>query len=156
LWEFDGYRKANIGTYSSHYDLGSQSVRIRPVGGTDYDNNPGRGEVEAELDTELVLPLAPKANLLVYEPPNTNTGEVELAHEIVSKNEISVLSISWGACEQDHPAGEIAAVHNAFMQAAAQGISMFAASGTTARGTAPAPAPAAGCQPWTTQPRTRT
>ncbi len=73
--------------------------------------------------------VAPKATQLVYEAPNSDQGEVDMAAKIVSDNQASVISISWGSCEPDTTASIMTAVDNSFKQAAAQGISIFSASG---------------------------
>ncbi len=99
------------------------------VDGANYDKAPGDGQGEVELDSEIVRGVAPKATQLVYEAPNTDAGEIDMAAKIVADNKASVISISWGSCEPDTTAATMTAVSNNFKQAAAQGISVFSASG---------------------------
>ncbi|MFE4975586.1 protease pro-enzyme activation domain-containing protein [Kitasatospora sp. NPDC056651] len=129
LWEFDGYQSSNLTTYDSQYGLSGPAVSTVSVDGANYDSAPGQGQGEVELDSEIVRGAAPKATQLVYEAPNSDQGEIDMANKIVTDNRVSVVSISWGSCEPDTTASSMTAVDNAFKQAAAQGISIFSASG---------------------------
>ncbi|MBV6701766.1 protease pro-enzyme activation domain-containing protein [Kitasatospora aureofaciens] len=129
LWEFDGYSSTNLRTYDSQYGLTGPAVSTVSVDGASYDSAPGQGQGEVELDSEIVRGAAPKATQLVYEAPNSDQGEIDMANKIVADNKASVISISWGSCEPDTTAASMTAVDNAFKQAAAQGISIFSASG---------------------------
>ncbi|MEW1912737.1 protease pro-enzyme activation domain-containing protein [Kitasatospora sp. NPDC085895] len=129
LWEFDGYSSTNLRTYDSQYGLTGPAVSTVSVDGANYDAKPGDGQGEVELDSEIVRGVAPKATQLVYEAPNSDQGEIDMAAQIVSENRVSVISISWGSCEPDTTASSMTAVNNSFKQAAAQGISIFSASG---------------------------
>ncbi|MDH6576440.1 protease pro-enzyme activation domain-containing protein [Kitasatospora sp. MAP5-34] len=129
LWEFDGYTASNLTTYDSQFGLSGPAVSTVSVDGANYNSAPGQGQGEVELDSEIVRGVAPKATQLVYEAPNTDQGELDMAAQIVSDNQVSVVSISWGSCEPDTTAASMTAVNNSFKQAAAQGISIFSASG---------------------------
>ncbi|MFJ2779409.1 protease pro-enzyme activation domain-containing protein [Kitasatospora sp. NPDC087315] len=129
LWEFDGYSSTDLKTYDSQYGLTGPAVSTVSVDGASYDSAPGDGQGEVELDSEIVRGVAPKATQLVYEAPNSDQGEIDMAAKIVSDNKVSVISISWGSCEPDTTASSMTAVDNSFKQAAAQGISVFSASG---------------------------
>lgn len=129
LWEFDGYKSSNLTTYDAQFGLTGPAVTTVSVDGAGYDASPGQGQGEVELDSEIVRGVAPKATQLVYEAPNSDQGEIDMANKIVADNRASVISISWGSCEPDTTAASMTAVDNAFKQAAAQGISIFSASG---------------------------
>ncbi|MGW3039882.1 protease pro-enzyme activation domain-containing protein [Kitasatospora sp. NPDC001159] len=129
LWEFDGYKSSDLTTYDSQFGLTGPAVSTVSVDGANYDSAPGQGEGEVELDSEIVRGAAPKATQLIYEAPNNDQGEIDMANKIVADNKASVISISWGSCEPDTTAASMTAVDNAFKQAAAQGISIFSASG---------------------------
>ncbi|PYC67811.1 hypothetical protein C7C46_29935, partial [Streptomyces tateyamensis] len=129
LWEFDGYTRSNLTTYDSQYGLTGPAVSTVSVDGANYDSKPGDGQGEVELDSEIVRGVAPKATQLVYEAPNSDQGEIDMAAKIVADNQVSVISISWGSCEPDTTASVMNTVANSFKQAAAQGMSVFSASG---------------------------
>ncbi|MCC9307989.1 putative Ig domain-containing protein [Kitasatospora sp. RB6PN24] len=129
LWEFDGYKSSNLTTYDNQYGLTGPAVQTVSVDGANYDSAPGDGQGEVELDSEIVRGVAPKATQLIYEAPNSDQGEIDMAAKIVSDNQASVISISWGSCEPDTTASLMNTVANSFKQAAAQGQSAYSASG---------------------------
>ncbi len=62
------------------------------------------GQGEAALDIEQVIGLAPRANVLVYEGPNSNSGApgagpYDTWSAIISQDRARVVSASWGQCE---------------------------------------------------------
>ena len=129
LWEFDGYNSSDLTTYNSQYGLSGPAATTVSVDSANYDSNPGQGEGEVELDSEVVRAVAPQATQLVYEAPNSDQGEIDIANAIVSADKVSVISISWGSCEQDTTPSVMTAVNNTFEQAAAEGISIYSAAG---------------------------
>jgi subtilase family serine protease len=129
LWEFDGYQAANIAGYDSQFGIDAPAPQTVSVDGANYDSNPGQGQGEVELDIELVQAMAPAVNTLVYEAPNSDQGQVDLANQIVTDDNVSVTSVSWGECEADASQASIDGTDNALAQGAAEGISFFVASG---------------------------
>ena len=96
------------------------------------------GSIETSLDVEQSGGVAPGANIIVYDAPNTDGGFLDLFYNAASDNLVDSLSVSWGEAEAfyfnsaltggDYTA-ELEAFHQAFLEGAAQGISIFAASG---------------------------
>jgi kumamolisin len=129
LWEFDGYSATDLSTYNTQYGLSGPAPTTVSVDGANYDTHPGAGESEVELDSELIHGVAPQANQLIYEAPNTDKGQIDMANLIVSQDRVSVVDISWGRCEQDSTPTTMTSTDNAFSQAVAEGISIFSASG---------------------------
>ena len=92
----------------------------------------GPGSGESLLDIEDVAGLAPGANIDVYEAPNTTYGAIDEYAAIVNNDTASIVSSSWGLCEQAVEQGEpgvMEAENLLFQQAAAQGQSIFASAG---------------------------
>lgn len=96
------------------------------------------GSGETSLDVEQSGGLAPWANIIVYDAPNTDAGFFDVFNQSVSDNKVDSLSVSWGSPEIFYfPqlnggvdfTDELLAFHQVFLEAAAQGISMFATSG---------------------------
>jgi kumamolisin len=129
LWEFDGYQTSNISKYDSNYSLGSSAPTTESVDGANYDSKPGDGQGEVELDIELVQAVAPAASTYVYEAPNTDQGQIDMAAKIASDDKVSVTSISWGECETDSSSATITSTENELEQGVAEGISFYSASG---------------------------
>jgi len=127
LFELDGFLQSHINTYDTQYGLTSPAPSVVSVGSGPL----GGGQVEVELDIEVIQAVAPAANITVWEGPNTAQGIVDTYNAMVTSNTTATNSTSWGLCEASALTvhGFITAEDNIFQQAAAQGQSFFAASG---------------------------
>ena len=88
-------------------------------------------EGESDLDLEWVGAMAPDATILfVYTGDATNSGGVfDSAQYAVDNRLASIISISYGTCEFDISSAGATSVETIAQQAAAQGQTIFAASG---------------------------
>lgn len=127
VFELDGYQMSDITQYLQSNNLGNPSITNQLVDG--YDGSAGAGAIEVELDIEVVAAMAPQAAQIVYEGPNTTQGVNDTYNKIVTDNLAQITTISWGECETQSGAAELQTLDGIFKQAAAQGISMFAAAG---------------------------
>jgi subtilase family serine protease len=127
LFELEPHQTTDITAYQSCYATNASVANVPVDGGA--GTGPGSGE--AALDIENVIGLAPKANVLVYEGPNSNAGAYDTYNAIISQNRAQVISTSWGLCEASQGASTAAAENTLFEEAAVQGQSIFAASGDT-------------------------
>ena len=86
---------------------------------------------ESTLDVEWSGATAPAAAVtLVAEPSTATTDGVDLAAAYIVNHAVaSVVSVSYGTCEQEMGAAERAFYNALWEQAAAQGMSVFVASG---------------------------
>jgi subtilase family serine protease len=115
----------------------------RTVTVENIDGGPGApsdngGSGETDLDVEQSGGLAPGANVIVYQAPNTDYGYADAFFSAASQNIASSVSASWGESEtyleasiasgQESP-GYGAAFDEAFLELAAQGQSGFVAAG---------------------------
>lgn len=118
----------------------------RSVTVTNVDGGPGApsdasGTGETDLDAEQSGALAPDANVIVYQAPNTDPGFFDAFADAASQNSASSVSTSWGESEvvikelvatgAETPA-YVAAFDEMFLEMAAQGQSAFDASGDEA------------------------
>lgn len=87
-------------------------------------------EGETTLDLQQLGAQAPGADILMYigKDPKFTTF-TKIFNEIVNDNKASVVSISWGLCEDNTGAAQMYPEHISFKQGAAQGIAFFAAAG---------------------------
>jgi kumamolisin len=134
---------ADAVTYWHDIGLVTKSHRITQIhvdGGGSIDGGSG----ETALDVEQSGGLAPCADVLVYDAPNSNNGFTDAFLRAVSDNKADSISTSWGLPEifnfaalnitgasntDTTDVGDLRAFDQIFMEAAAQGQSLFAASG---------------------------
>lgn len=133
-----GFDPADAFTYWNLVGLQVKPDRLTQVhvdGGGEISADAGTGETC--LDVEQSGGLAPGAKMVVYDAPNTDAGFIDLFYKAASDNLVDTMSVSWGLAEaflfpevigvDNRP--EMIAFHQAFLEAAAQGISVFAAAG---------------------------
>jgi kumamolisin len=115
--------------------LANRITQIRVDGGAPLSAADGSGETS--LDVEQSGGMAPQAAIRVFDAPNSAAGFMDAFYRAISENIVDSLSVSWGSAEEFYSeavvgvdrTGELAAFHQVFLEAAAQGISVFAASG---------------------------
>jgi len=127
VFELDGYQSSDITQYLQHYNLGTPSITNVLVDG--FNGFAGSGAIEVDLDIEVVAAMAPKAAQIVYEGPNTTQGVNDTYNQIVTDKKAQIVTISWGECESQSGNAELQTLDNIFSQGAAEGVSMYAASG---------------------------
>ena len=126
LFELDRFRQSNITTYDTQYGLGSPApTTVLVSGGPPL----GNGEIEVELDIEVMHAIAPASPITVWEGPNSDPGANATYNAMVTSNTTKSNSTSWGICEPFTTTAEMTTLDNIFKQGAAQGQSFFAASG---------------------------
>jgi subtilase family serine protease len=110
--------------------------QVRVDGGGVLSSDAGSGETT--LDVQQSGGLAPDAKIVVYDAPNTEAGFIDVFYKAVADNLVDTLSVSWGSPEiynflipgvSTDTRAVLVAYHQAFAEAAAQGISTFAATG---------------------------
>jgi subtilase family serine protease len=128
LFELDGYNASDVASYVSYFGLPSVPIQNVLVDG--FSGRAGSGADEVTLDIELQNALAPGASkIIVYEGPNTNAGVVDTYNRIATDNLAKQISTSWGLSERQTSSTVLNAENAIFMQMAAQGQSIYAASG---------------------------
>ena len=123
VYELAQYSPSDLATYYSCYGLTSTITNVKVDGGAT-----GSYSDEATLDVEEASVLAPGATIAVYAAPNNSAGPIDAYQQIADDNTASIVTTSWGTCEQD-PNGAVNAEQAIFEQMAAQGQTVVAASG---------------------------
>ncbi len=148
VFELSAYQQSDITTwahtlYGPRYNPtikdkivdGGPLNPICPAGDTcPAEYNGYSGDVEVAADIEMQLSMAPAVQkLIVYNAPNDYTGQTSLDEyaQIAQDNTASVISSSWGVCENDAGTAYVEAENTVFKQMAAQGQSLFSSSGDT-------------------------
>src|ERR1019366_4643049 len=145
LYELDGYQSSDVANYMQYFNPASlasipasATAALTPTTAVanlsnimvdSYNGSAGVGAIETTTDIEMIDSIAPHANILVYEGPNTVQGINDTYSKIINDNRAQVLSTSWGLCETEAGNSELQLLDNLFMQAASQGMSVFAAAG---------------------------
>ena len=116
-------------------------IKIVEIDGGSGPPSDFSGSDETTLDVEQSGGLAPAANVIVYEAPNTEQGFVDAFAAAFDSNIADTLSTSWGEWEflddtstavdpvTHRNANALKAFNDLFTQAALQGQSMYAAAG---------------------------
>ncbi len=142
---FAAFTPSDAFTYWSALGLSVSPNRIRIV---NVDGGPGApsddsGSIETTLDVEQSGGIAPGANIVVYQAPNTDEGAVDSFAAAIDTNLAQTISVSWGdweectrlkntpiLCPTTPPDPTfIEAQHELFVRAAIQGQTLFAAAG---------------------------
>jgi subtilase family serine protease len=124
---FDTFDDADVALYDRTMGIDGPPVEHIPVqGGTAL----GEGEVEVNLDIDIIRGIAPGARILNYEMRNgSRLGAV--VDQIVADGRVDIVSLSWGTCDDPRylrPSFRRADLQS-FAAATAEGISIFEASG---------------------------
>jgi len=125
LYELEPYDPNDIAAYQTCYKTSATVTSVLVDGGA----GSGSGSGEAALDIEDVIGLAPKASILVYQGPNTDSGAIDTYNAIISQDTASVISTSWGLCESQEGSDAAQAENTLFQEAATQGQTIVAAAG---------------------------
>ena len=118
-------------------------IRIVNVDGGPGAPSDASGSLETTVDVEQSGGVAPGANIIVYQAPNTDEGFVDVFASAIDANSAETLSISWGSWEwfnnlENSPVtdpttgktvGITQAVHELLVRAGIQGQTVFAAAG---------------------------
>jgi len=126
MYELAPHTASDVTAYLHCFGL-HNPVTTRLVDGGAF-SDPG-GAVEANLDIEAAAVTAPGSKIVSYEGPNSELGSIHTWSAIVNDDTAQSISTSWGLCETLESASERTALHALFVQAAAQGQTIFSASG---------------------------
>lgn len=142
---FASFTPSDAFAYWSALGLSVNANRIQTV---NIDGGPGApsdasGSLETTLDVEQSGGIAPGANIIVYQAPGTNQGQVDVFAAAVDANSADTLSDCWGTWEwyqnlENSPVidpitgqtvGITQATHELLVRGAIQGQTFFAAAG---------------------------
>ena len=127
-----GYAQSDLNTYFAGLGLVPPAVTAVGVDGATNGagTDPQGADGEVLLDIEVAGALAPKANIVVYFAPNTDRGFLDAVTTAVHATATpAVVSISWGQNEDAWTAQARTALDQAFVDAAALGVTVCVAAG---------------------------
>ena len=129
LYELDTYDPNDVTVYASQFGLGTPNVTNVNVDG--FNSPPGFAQIEVVLDIDMVLALAPKTHVYVYQGQDMTSAVTDIYQQIADDygtTHASVVSSSWGNDEATD-ASAIAPEAAAFAKMQAQGQTVFVAAG---------------------------
>jgi len=127
-----GYTTSDISTYFGGLGIKPPTVVAVSVdGGSNSPGDPNGADGEVALDIQVAGSIAPDAKIAVYFAPNTDQGFIDAITTAVhdTKNNPSVISISWGGPESSWAQSSVTALDDACQSAAALGVTITVASG---------------------------
>lgn len=120
--------EADFDAFNAQFGLPAANIVVHS-----QDLNPqcaGPVHVEWNMDTQWVHAMAPGATVHNYCANSaTFANLLHMINRVVSDNVADVISQSWGACENNVPAGTKSAYETAFLQASVQGQAFFTSTG---------------------------
>jgi len=122
----DPYNRNDVNNYAlcNGEQLHLQNIQV------DAPLAPGSGAGEAALDLEMIAGLAPEAEILDYQTPQPDdVGFLDALNKVAADDIVQVLSISYGAGEDQFDASYMAQLNDTLELLAVEGISVFIASG---------------------------
>ncbi len=127
-----GFRTADLSAYFSQLSLSEPMVVAVSVdGGTNSPGTSDGPDGEVMLDIEVAGSVAPGATIAVYFAPNTDQGFIDAVTSAIhdTNHRPSVVSISWGSPESTWTAQAMNQMEQAFIAAAAMGVTVTVAAG---------------------------
>jgi kumamolisin len=128
-----GFQAADLQTFFAQAGLPVPTVTAVSVdGGQNAPSTPpSLSDIETALDIQVAGGVAPGARIAVYFAPNTDRGFLDAITTAIhdTTNRPSVISISWGSAESNWTQQAMQAMEQAFVDAAALGITVCCASG---------------------------
>lgn len=128
------YSNLDLATYLKYFGItrtGPLTSRVEVDGGAKYDPtfSFSNASIEATLDVETIVGLAPGTKLVMYLFPDLSYVHIEDGYNrAVSDNVVDVINSSFGGCETDSTSFATA-TNQIAMQGAAKGITFAASSG---------------------------
>lgn len=127
-----GYQTADITNFFNSLNITPPTVTSVSVdGGTNSPTNANSADGEVLLDIEVAGSVAPGANIVVYFTTNTSQGFQDALSTAIhdTTNNPSVISISWGAPEDQWTSAFLTSFDQVAQEAAALGVSITVAAG---------------------------
>jgi kumamolisin len=124
-----GFRQPDLNLYFSRLGLRSPTVQFVSVDGArNRPSNAYSDDGEVMLDLCTTIGLANGITPIVYMAPNSEQGFINAVNKAVT-DRVNIISISWGAPENQWTQYGISGMNSAFQRAASANITVTVASG---------------------------
>ncbi len=88
-----------------------------------------KDETEDDLDLDVTSSIAPGAQIVNYEAPETASGLVDVFNRVLADGKAKIVTFSWGLCDSGLPGNLREGVENVLRLADRRGVTIFVASG---------------------------
>ena len=123
---FSAFDPSDPQAFAAHFGISGPEPQVVSVDGGTTDTS---GAGESNLDIDVIRSVAPQAQILFYEVPQSSSSYTDVINRIVADHSADIISSSWGQCELGLDPAQRAGDSQAISAAEAAGISMFVASG---------------------------
>ncbi|MFN2468830.1 MAG: protease pro-enzyme activation domain-containing protein [Gaiellaceae bacterium] len=130
ILSFDTFDPADVAKFDEEFGIPAAAPEVEKVKVKGGVPEPGSGQDEVNLDIDVIRGIAPLAQILNYESPNSIANFADLFDRIVADGRTSIVSVSWGICDagfDTHP--DRLRIERSIDAAVARGITIFVASG---------------------------
>ncbi len=125
ILSFSAFDPSDPAAFARDQGISGPAPEVKAVDGGTTDNS---GAIEANLDIDVVRSIAPQAQIVVYEVPQTSSAYGDAINQMV-KDGITIISSSWGQCQVGLDPSEHTGDVQALSAAVAAGVTMFVSSG---------------------------
>lgn len=124
-----GYSMKDLQTYATRYNLPPIDITAVEIGAAKNNPaDPSGASDEVLLDIQTTYGVVPKSNLRVYFAENTDTGFINAIKQAIA-DKVDIISISWGAPENQWNSQSIKEFNLIFEQACNAEITVLCAAG---------------------------
>ena len=116
---------SDVKTFRSQFGIdGPTPVDVKVDGG-----GKSTDETEDDLDLDVTSAIAPGAQIVNYEAPETASGLVDVFNRVLADGKANIAAFSWGLCDSGLSASFRQSVENVLRLADRRGVTIFVASG---------------------------
>lgn len=131
LAQFDSFRMSDVADWLALVNAPASTInRVSSVavnGGAPL----GENQSEVLLDINAALSMGTNAQVIVYSAPFKGAGSFQALFNRMTNDGVTVISNSWGYCENQTTLADAQSIDAILATAAASGITMFSAAGDT-------------------------
>ena len=129
LVEFDNFNPSDVQNFLQLVSRPNQFAQLSQVHVNGGAGAPGAEQAEVLLDIDVVMSLAPGAQVIVYDGPFHGRGSYQAMFNAMINDGVNVISNSWAYCEDQTTATDVQSIDSILANAAAAGITVVTGSG---------------------------
>ena len=129
LLEFDNFHPSDVQNFLQLVSRPNQFAQLSQVHVNGGAGAPGAEQAEVLLDIDVVMSLAPGAQVIVYDGPFHGRGSYQAMFNAMINDGVNVISNSWAYCEDQTTAADVQSIDSILANAAAAGITVVTGSG---------------------------